>query len=453
MAKVTFPRTLRNVDARQLSRALDENMRYLETLLNKTFNFDHTILANVTADQHHVKYTDGEAVSAMGTKADDNPLNHDQGAGGGGGAGYRETVIFTSGGTFSKATYPWLTHIRVSVVGGGGGGGGGAATVSGEGSGGGGGGGGGFGQVDVAVGDLAASETVTVGAGGAGGIGGNAGATGADTSFGTDAVGKGGVGGGTMAPISALPFGTQGGAGGLASSGTGDLKISGEDGGQLHVPTAVRSWRNLGGASQLGAGSPSRFSGTGSSGGNPGKDYGGGGTGAWVSQSNAAATGGVGGDGIVIVELFDATGGGDALAAIRVNRITSAQVIPDSTATDIIFNSIVREDDPDGHFSMNTSTGVLTINTTGWYVVTATLLWEGTAVTGQRGILSIKATGGDISAEEGDHTTTGIRQSATGLWYFTATDTVKVEVYQTTAADLDIKVHTLTHMAAYKLPI
>ncbi len=38
----------------------------------------HADLDSVTASQHHARYTDGEAVSAMGAKADGNPLNHDR---------------------------------------------------------------------------------------------------------------------------------------------------------------------------------------------------------------------------------------------------------------------------------------------------------------------------------------------------------------------------------------
>ncbi len=124
MAKIAFPRTMRNLDPGKLSSALAENMRYLENILNQTFNFDHAVLSNIGIDDHHVKYTDAEvdtivathtaisgahhvkytdaevdaivathaaiaaahhakytdaeAVTAMGVKADSNPLNHDQ---------------------------------------------------------------------------------------------------------------------------------------------------------------------------------------------------------------------------------------------------------------------------------------------------------------------------------------------------------------------------------------
>ena len=39
---------------------------------------DHDDLANVTTSQHHVRYDDAEAVSAMGPKNDNNDLNHDR---------------------------------------------------------------------------------------------------------------------------------------------------------------------------------------------------------------------------------------------------------------------------------------------------------------------------------------------------------------------------------------
>lgn len=39
---------------------------------------DHASLSNVLASQHHTRYADNEAVSAMGAKGDSNPLNHDK---------------------------------------------------------------------------------------------------------------------------------------------------------------------------------------------------------------------------------------------------------------------------------------------------------------------------------------------------------------------------------------
>ncbi len=58
---------MRNLDPGKLSSALAENMRYLENVLNQTFNFDHAILSNIGVDDHHVKYTDAEVDTIVAT--------------------------------------------------------------------------------------------------------------------------------------------------------------------------------------------------------------------------------------------------------------------------------------------------------------------------------------------------------------------------------------------------
>ena len=42
------------------------------------FDGDHDSLTNVVSSQHHVKYSDADAVNAMGPKSDNNDLNHDR---------------------------------------------------------------------------------------------------------------------------------------------------------------------------------------------------------------------------------------------------------------------------------------------------------------------------------------------------------------------------------------
>ncbi len=58
---------MRNLDPGKLSSALAENMRYLENVLNQTFNFDHAILSNIGTDDHHVAYTDAEVDTIVAT--------------------------------------------------------------------------------------------------------------------------------------------------------------------------------------------------------------------------------------------------------------------------------------------------------------------------------------------------------------------------------------------------
>jgi hypothetical protein len=218
---------------------------------------------------------------------------------------YVDTVYFTSSGTFTKATYPWLRAIRVKCVGGGGGGGGAQSATPGTNiSAGSGGGGGAYAESFITdIAGLAASVTVTRGAGGAGGFGTASGSNGTDSVFGTNVeadAGSGGGGGAANSGVS-LTF-SAAGSGGAAGSSTGDLKFSGADG----VPGAAGVSGNyalggLGGSTALSG--ASRYSGATSANGQDGKLYGGGGSGA-QNRTSGSTTGGSGADGIVIVELY-----------------------------------------------------------------------------------------------------------------------------------------------------
>ena len=208
---------------------------------------------------------------------------------------YVQTIYYTSNGTFTKASYPWLRAIRVKVQGAGGGSGGGQAT---ERHGGGGGGGGYAERFFTDIASLSASVTVTRGGGGAGGAAGNNnGSTGGTSEFGgsgdawrtTAAGGNGGLSGAN---------GGIGGAGGVGQNG--DLFIQGSGGGSTSFNSAAIP-SGYGGGSVLGGSRGPRPGGVNSSG-ESGQLYGGGASGALsVNSSFAGATGG---NGIVIVELY-----------------------------------------------------------------------------------------------------------------------------------------------------
>lgn len=216
--------------------------------------------------------------------------------------GYRLYSIeyLTASATFRKADWPGLRAVRVRVVGGGGGGGGTAATGAGQVAESGGGGGGGYAEKWLEVGDLAASETVTVGAGGTGGAAGaNAGSAGTATTFGTHAGGNGGSGGAGGTATAGTAVAAGGGGGG--TSGTPDLALTGSTGGSGVVIGAVPVRGNRGGASYLSTEVGNSAS---SSAGNAGRNYGGGATGVRSGAAESARAGPDGGPGLVIIEVY-----------------------------------------------------------------------------------------------------------------------------------------------------
>jgi hypothetical protein len=218
--------------------------------------------------------------------------------------GYRyvQTLYYTSSGTFSKASYPYLRAIRVRCVGGGGGGGGVAATGAGTRATGGGGGGGGYAESFITdIAGLASSVTLTIGSGGAGGAAGaNNGSAGGQTSFGSAVIGNGGGLGGGSAAFNFWITTIAGGGGG----GTGDLVILGGTGTSGNPVDNNGGYGGTGGSTVLGRSASPALAWQSSSNGRNGNLYGTGGSGAASGQNSTAKAGGNGAAGIIIVELY-----------------------------------------------------------------------------------------------------------------------------------------------------
>ena len=205
-------------------------------------------------------------------------------------------TVFTSSGTWTKATLN-PKFVRVTVIGGGGGGGGAASTSGSQFAAGGGGGGGGCSIKTIMAVTLGATETVTVGAAGAASsAGNNPGGDGGTSSFGAHAVATGGTGGLGMGA-------TTGGSRVAAVSGgqgsSGDLNFGGGAGGSGVVESQALGL-GFGGSSYL-AGSVRQLGNATASAGN---GYGGGGAGADNGNSQSSRAGGAGAAGVVIVEEF-----------------------------------------------------------------------------------------------------------------------------------------------------
>ncbi|QFP95415.1 hypothetical protein SEA_MAKAI_23 [Arthrobacter phage Makai] len=219
--------------------------------------------------------------------------------------GYRfwQTIKYTSSGTFQKATYPGAKMIRVRVQAGGGSGGCAATASTGNNSKGAGGGGGGYAERILYMENLAASETVTVGAGGASTTTVGAGNTGGTSSFGTLCVATGGIGGQT-ATNQSLMVNAVGGEGGIGT--TGDILIKGGAGGP-GIGYATLGTGGTGGNSVMGGGADGTAtpSGGGNQNGRTGGNYGGGGGGAMANAGfSGTAPSGAGAPGIVLVDVY-----------------------------------------------------------------------------------------------------------------------------------------------------
>jgi hypothetical protein len=259
----------------------------IDALIN--VNADQTLAAGGHAARHNsVNTALGEVKDFLGT-----------------GTGYRynSTVYFTSNGTFTKATYPWLRAIRVQVVGGGGGGGGAGATSASQVSFGNGGSGSGYAESFITdIAGLSASVTVTVGGGGTGGGGASTGSNGGNSSFASSVAANGGQGGTAEIVSAAVP--------GFPSAGSdataGDIQVRGAAGG-YGLSTQVANFccvSGKGADGPFGNGGRSVRNETTGTAGQSASGFGAGGGGATNSVNQSNRSGGNGGGGLVVVELY-----------------------------------------------------------------------------------------------------------------------------------------------------
>jgi len=209
--------------------------------------------------------------------------------------------VFTATGEYTPTA--GTAQIVVHCLGGGGGGGGCAATTAGQNSSGGGGGAG-----AMALGRITSGfsgVTVTVGAGGTGGAAGNNnGVAGGNTTFGTAVIGGGGTGGdGDTA--GGVPRASAGGSGGAASGASSLFGAEGENGGQGYADSSVASYNGGGGSSAFGSGARSEII-TFSVAGLSATGFGAGGSGGASIGEGAAAAGGDGSPGLVIIYEYNA---------------------------------------------------------------------------------------------------------------------------------------------------
>jgi hypothetical protein len=212
-------------------------------------------------------------------------------------------VLTVGSGTWNRPS--GATSAEVYLWAGGGSGGSSASPAASQGSGGSGGGGGGF-AYEYLTSLPNATENYTVGAGGAApAAGANNGNSGSSSSFGTAPyLSATGGGGGTHSASTTNNF-AAGGTPGIGSGGS--VNMQGGAGGMLYIATAAQAsvrYSGDGGASPQGGSGGVGIVGSSSSAGGVGAGPGAGGAGALSFNSGAAAAGGAGADGLIIVKSY-----------------------------------------------------------------------------------------------------------------------------------------------------
>jgi hypothetical protein len=130
----------------------------------------------------------------------------------------------------------------------------------------------------------------------------------------------------------------------------------------------------------------------------------------------------------------------DADNVVSASRRTrsSAQTIPDNTATTYQAGSTLVADDPEGDVSHDT--GLFTINRAGWYLIEAGVLWASNS-TGYRR-LTIRVNPNDVTPINisGQQTVPNgaTAQSVTGVYRFTVGQEFDIRVTQTSTGNLDV---------------
>ncbi len=104
---------------------------------------------------------------------------------------------------------------------------------------------------------------------------------------------------------------------------------------------------------------------------------------------------------------------------------SSPQQIPDGSLTDVLLSHVQTLQDPEGVFSLNPATGVLTIKQPGYYLYSAQFKW------------SAVATGGRVGLIVG-------HDNATTIQSFKGVGTIKLQAFQSSGAQRQLGFASLT---------
>ncbi len=130
-------------------------------------------------------------------------------------------------------------------------------------------------------------------------------------------------------------------------------------------------------------------------------------------------------------------------------KLGSSQTLSNNSQTTLLIDTLMHEDDADGDISFNTSTGILTINTTGVYQFTAGVVWTSNS-TGFRELIIDNQGVEAICAQLQAAVSTTPMTTAT-LYKATATQTFRLRAKQNSGGNLDALASAVTFFSVIKL--
>lgn len=127
----------------------------------------------------------------------------------------------------------------------------------------------------------------------------------------------------------------------------------------------------------------------------------------------------------------------DRSPAARWHR-TSNQSIAHATATTVIFPTVQHEHNPDADWTMDTASGVLTVNTTGRYRFQGGVAWQSNTTGNRVAKILVNGTKEIVSDYANPPGGVGLSSAFGTIWQATAADTVRMEVSQSSGGALSL---------------
>ncbi len=125
---------------------------------------------------------------------------------------------------------------------------------------------------------------------------------------------------------------------------------------------------------------------------------------------------------------------------------SSPQQIPDGVLTDVLLSHVQTLQDPEGVFSLNPATGVLTIKQPGYYLYSAQFKWSAVATGGRVGLI-VGLLAGELARTgpvDGDGALAPVAENATAIQSFKGVGTIKLQAFQSSGAQRQLGFASLT---------